>query len=100
MKTAALEKQTVHAGGFYGTEVDLEFKTPVERIYFEKGRTTPMFPCEEEVPMLLYVRAEVDTALTKETEFWILPGGTAADVRTAFISGFTGFPAGQTELTD
>lgn len=77
MKTAALEKQTVHAGGFYGTEVDLEFKTPVERIYFEKGRTTPMFPCEEEVPMLLYVRAEVDTALTKETEFWILPGGTA-----------------------
>lgn len=77
MKTAALEKQTVHAGGFYGTEVDLEFKTPVERIYFEKGRTIPMFPCEEEVPMLLYVRAEVDTALTKETEFWILPGGTA-----------------------
>lgn len=73
MKTADLKKQTVYAQGYYGTGVDIEFKTPVEHIYFEKGRTTPMYPCGDDIPMLLYVRAEAAAGQEKEMEVWIRP---------------------------
>lgn len=42
-----------------------------ERIFLERSRTTSVFPCEEEPPMLLYVRAEMDAS--RETEVRVRP---------------------------
>lgn len=71
MKSADLAGQTVHAQGWYPVKADIEFVSPAEKIFLERGRTTPMFPCEEEPPMLLYVRAEMDAS--RETEVRIRP---------------------------
>ena len=52
-------------------KADIEFVSPAERIFLDRGRTTPVFPCEEEPPMLLYVRAEMDAS--RETEVRVRP---------------------------
>lgn len=62
MKTARIEGQRVRAEGYYSVNAAVEFLTPVQKIYLEKGRTTPIFPAEDGVPMLLYVRAEADAS--------------------------------------
>lgn len=58
MKSAVVEENTVYAKGYYPIAMKVEFLSPIESIILEAGRTTPMFPTEEETPMLLYVRAK------------------------------------------
>lgn len=58
MRSAAVEEQTVSARGYYPLETEVEFRSPVEEIRLEKGRTTPLFPTGGETPRLLYVRAK------------------------------------------
>ena len=62
MKTAQVEGQRIWAEGYYSVNAAVEFLTPVQKIYMEKGRTTPMLPTADGVPMLLYVRAETDAS--------------------------------------
>lgn len=62
MRSAHLVNQSVQAEGYYNVNVTVDFLTPVQKTYLEKGRTTPMFPTEDKVPMLLYVRAEADAS--------------------------------------
>ena len=60
MKEARIDGQRVLAAGHYSVDMEIEFLSPVKEIFLEKGRTTPLFPTEEEIPMLLYVRAKAD----------------------------------------
>lgn len=60
MKEARIDGQKVLAAGHYSVDMEIEFLSPVKEIFLEKGRTTPLFPTEEEIPMLLYVRAKAD----------------------------------------
>lgn len=62
MKEAEAEGQKIHGKGYYPVEMEVEFVSPLLRLYLEKGRTTPMFPSEEEIPSLLYIRAETEAA--------------------------------------
>ncbi len=71
MKTARIDKNVIHAEGHYPVNMDVEFVTSVESIVLELGRTTPMFPTTEEIPMLVYVRACMDAA--QEIEVHIRP---------------------------
>ena len=60
MKEARVEGQRIWAEGYYSVGAEIEFLSPLAALWMERGRTTPMFPAGEEVPMLLYVRAEAD----------------------------------------
>lgn len=62
MKEAWTEGQKVCARGYYPIEMEVEFASPLLRLYLEEGRTTPMFPSENEIPSLLYIRGEADAA--------------------------------------
>lgn len=60
MQSAWIEDNMVYGEGYEPILMKVEFLTPIKRIWLEKGRTTPMFPCKEDVPMLFYIRAEVE----------------------------------------
>lgn len=62
MKEARIDGQTVHAEGHYPVEMEVKFLTHLENLSLEKGRTTPMFETDDEIPMLLYVRAIADAS--------------------------------------
>lgn len=71
MQEAVIEEQCVHAKGYYSVDADVEFITPVHKLFLDKGRTTRMFPTEDSIPMLLYVRAEIECE--QEVEVIIRP---------------------------
>lgn len=58
MHSARIEGSTVYANGWYPLKMTVEFLSPVERITLEQGRSTPLFPTDDDTPMLLYVRAK------------------------------------------
>lgn len=68
MKATVLEGQVVHTRGYYQVNANVEFVSPAERIYLERGRTTPVFPNGDELPMLLYVRAVLDASHEAEVK--------------------------------
>lgn len=67
MKEAWAEGQTIRANGYYQVGLEVEFLSPLLRLYLEKGRTTPMFPTADEIPSLLYIRAEAESVYGFET---------------------------------
>lgn len=60
MKDVQIEGQHILAEGYYSVGAQIEFRSPLTALWIERGRTTLMFPTEEEVPMLFYIRAEAD----------------------------------------
>lgn len=71
MKDMQIEGRRILAEGYYSVGAEIEFRTSLTSLWMERGRTTPMFPTEDEVPMLFYIRAEADAG--QEIEVRIKP---------------------------
>lgn len=71
MKDMQIEGQRILAEGYYSVGAEIEFRSSLTSLWMERGRTTPMFPTEDEVPMLFYIRAEADAG--QEIEVRIKP---------------------------
>ncbi len=56
VQSAFIEKNVVYAQGYEPIQIKVEVLTPVEQIWLEKGRSTPMFPYQGDIAMLFYMR--------------------------------------------
>lgn len=51
------ENNKVYAKGYYHVNIEIEYKSKVNRLWLEEGRTIPFFPTDKSVGMLKYIRA-------------------------------------------
>lgn len=46
----------IYGVGYYGVDLEIESLKPVKRAWIERGRVTPMYPGEEGIPRIPYLR--------------------------------------------
>ncbi|MGN0243154.1 MAG: heparinase II/III family protein [Lachnospiraceae bacterium] len=59
-KDTEIHSNVTHSTCYYDMELDIVFLSKTESIRIEEGRTLDIFPSNQEVPMLQYVRAVAD----------------------------------------
>lgn len=59
-KESLIEGNTIYSKGYYHIDLQTVIASPYKNILLDRGRTTPVYPSIEKVPMLEYIRVTAD----------------------------------------